>query len=762
MKPIPRALSSRPGKPSASVTTRITTNFNTAVRSPRAANLSTAQCLRAPGPSIEEERLRRAQEEAADRDFLATVLSSKATKRDTRQYFKQFTQPRKPSASVQQAKGEAPHTHGHKQGRLDKLGVNLGSLYGPSKAIEASPIFSRQPRSDTFVEELLETVHVAVVKLRAPQSLDDETLKGIGLTLGQLGRLGLRSAVIVDCDEDESSDFPQQYTPSRRDTILQQAARVAAQIDVHPRAKARVLDSLIGVSPLQGQVACRAAVRGGVEVDNRKLLHSTLSKGIIAVLPPLAFFTETMSTKVVSADDVVLALTRDLAGINPNAAPKDNHVDMTDSERREGFRDHISLDKIIILDTLGGMPANNKRDNAHIFVNLEQEYRDIRRQLSDPTSERVKAPVTASKSARKKTVFGLSNPFSKFVEDEVLPANDRDTSANSSTSISTQPTSRHVKNLDLAQQALTLLPPSSSALITTPSEAANSAFSSTSTGASPGVATRRQKNPLIHNLLTDKPLISSSLPTARLASTPSVNPRFTPSTVLKRGMPLTIIPDPHTNPWTPPGPEGTSLLLDDPRIDFPRLLNLIEDSFQRPLDVRHYLSRIRNKIAGVIIAGEYEGGAILTWETPSPSPSTSASSPDETSDHSRRPPVPYLDKFAVLQRSQGAGGVADIVFNAMVRTCFPDGVVWRSRSDNPVNKWYFERSTGTWRIPRSNWTMFWTGRGVEVGKEEGREGLEWDVDVRGDVGEGRRRWRDYVRVCEGIEASWKNREKAPD
>lgn len=27
--------------------------------------------------------------------------------------------------------------------------------------------------------------------------------------------------------------------------------------------------------------------------------------------------------------------------------------------------------------------------------------------------------------------------------------------------------------------------------------------------------------------------------------------------------------------------------------------------------------------------------------------------------------------------------------------------------DNPVNKWYFERSRGTWKLPDTNWTMFW-------------------------------------------------------
>jgi amino-acid N-acetyltransferase len=95
--------------------------------------------------------------------------------------------------------------------------------------------------------------------------------------------------------------------------------------------------------------------------------------------------------------------------------------------------------------------------------------------------------------------------------------------------------------------------------------------------------------------------------------------------------------------------------------------------------------------------------------------------------------VPYLDKFAVLKRSQGAGGVADIVFNSMVKDCFPDGVCWRSRRDNPVNKWYFERSRGTWKIPNTNWTMFWTTSNLDVDQQK---------------------FSDYESVCKSIEPSW--------
>ena len=362
----------------------------------------------------------------------------------------------------------------------------------------------------------------------------------------------------------------------------------------------------------------------------------------------------------------------------------------------------------------------------HIFINLEQEYNEIRQDLlgngfGDPNMKSSKA--TNPKSSREST---QSNPISKLVESELKPTPFSQTQT--SDAVNARDNRSHLTNLDLLHNVLCLLPPSSSAIVTTPKEAANNNIKGSKPFHVPGVGTRRRRNPLIHNLLTDKPVFSSSLP---------IHPSYdqmgipaTATTFAKRGMPVTIIPDPHLLPWRPPTASSPSIKLSDPRIDMARLVYLIEDSFDRKLDVPHYLSRISDSIAGIIICGNYEGGAILTWEAPMP-----GCSPDRM--------VPYLDKFAVLKRSQGAGGVADIVFKAMVGDCFPNGVCWRSRRDNPVNKWYFERSKGTWKMPKSNWTMFWTTEGVEANSERGV-------------------FADYSNVCRNVTPSWADKKAVVD
>ena len=524
--------------------------------------------------------------------------------------------------------------------------------------------------------------HVALIKLRAPQILRDSIIEGLVRTISQLIRLGLSCIIVVDAQTERVTPGLPSYALSIKRVVTQQTERVVSALEKTQSIKARRLDDLLGHVAAHIEHSSTVKVRGTVEVQHPQLLWRSLNTGIVPVLSPLAFTCDTQRAVNVNPDDVMLAIVRELSGVRqpPTAAPE-NGPSSSLAQPPSGIDVASVLDRIIILDPVGAMPSSKRTDHTHIFLNLEQEYEGAREDVLHNMASRTHVQ-------------------------------------------------QHLDNLDLLRNTLALLPPSSSALLTTPWEAATPTLDETPSDTL-GVQTRRPKNPLIFNLLTDKPLVSSSLPTARMSRGVPAECNHSPPTSLnatfaKRGMPLTMIPDPRKEPWQRPIPGAYHMNLDDPRLDFPRLLNLIEDSFSRPLDVHHYLDRIRNRIAGVIVAGEYEGGAVLTWELP-------PGVPNDGSEGSRARMVPYLDKFAVLKRSQGAGGVADIVFSAMVRSCFPNGVCWRSRRDNPVNKWYFERSAGTLKIPESSWTMFWT-----------------DKDLQHDS----QQWRDYEAVCRTVVPSW--------
>lgn len=574
----------------------------------------------------------------------------------------------------------------------------------PTRAIDQNPVFAQREVEKRLQDAVPEALHLAVVVFRQPHSIDDKCLQGICHTLVQLSRLGMSCVLVVDAPRDQ--DCTQLAAVQQ---AQEQADRFVETIDAFKGHAARRVDGLFGFVDSTQKASSTTRLGGSLHVTFRDLILSPLKKGKIPIVTPIGLDHKQHVNRLVSTDEVVLALTRDLAGLSPVDHVKDDpHIMAHDISQ---MQKQISLDRIIILDPLGATPSRDRPNGSHVFINLEQEYSHIEKELSETSS-------------------GVE---------------------------------RHLDNLKLMRNALALLPSKSSGLLTTPEAVAHSEYRPPAQSQGPRVRTRRQRNPLIHNLLTDKPAFSSSLPSARSPNpyrpVSSAMSNIYSSTLIKRGMPVTIFPDPSVHPWTPPLPGSPGISLSDPAIDLPRLVHLIEDSFNRKLDVQHYLSRIENRIAGIIVAGSYEGGALLTWETP-PDTQSSKLSPDPSLTINTTTPttlarpveeyIPYLDKFAVLRRSQGAGSVADIVFSCMVRDCFPQGVCWRSREGNPVNKWYFERAKGTWKIPGSGWTMFWTTEGVEQPSDGGNLSLPAQADSRG----GDSVFERYQSVCRSVVPSW--------
>ncbi|PGH00900.1 amino-acid acetyltransferase, mitochondrial [Blastomyces parvus] len=667
---------------------------------------------------------RTAKEKLADKDFFFSLLSSASTKREAKSYLSRF-----------KAKNSAPAKDLPEQRGVDYVstnfvqsGVNLGGgVFGMARAVDNHPVFRQEATlesSPSMAAASEERLHIALVKIRGPQLLNDQTLGEVGRTLSQLSLLGMGCCVVID------TGFPQS-DPSWRSRSLEQADRMLAAIDANNDLDSRRLDDVIRLA---------LSSSDALSVSSRGLILSPLRRGRIVVIPPIGYTEETLRAVPIRANDVVLALTKEFTGLSVRARPDDNPHEL--ARMISKLQEEVSVDRLIILDPAGGIPSLKRPSQSHVFVNLEQEFEEIRNELKEGMVAS-DSPATDDQNGKQQQVSSLarSNPFSTFVEREVvsLPREQEVTVSGRPNNIRIPDLETHLDNLELLHSALTYLPPSSSGIITTPQDAANSSSSSRDPSQLSTVATRRQRNPLIHNLLTDKPSHSASLPAGRLgaANNGSSSYNTTPvthSTFVKKGMPLTLFPDPRVHTWKPPINGESQMTLNDPHIDLPRLVQLIEDSFNRKLDVQHYLNRVSDRLAGLIIAGEYEGGAVLTWELP-------PGVPNDGSEESRSRMVPYLDKFAVLKRSQGAGGVADIVFNAMVRTCLPKGVCWRSRRDNPVNKWYFERARGTWKLPGSNWTMFWTTDGVP---------------------ENDRIFRDYEGVCRGIEPSWADNKHVVD
>lgn len=241
-----------------------------------------------------------------------------------------------------------------------------------------------------------------------------------------------------------------------------------------------------------------------------------------------------------------------------------------------------------------------------------------------------------------------------------------------------------LKNLALARTCLAYMPPTSSAVI----------------------VNHRSPSSLIANLITNRPAVSSSLPHALLQGNRKLT-THTP-TLLRRGMDICVVRSVE-------------------EIDRQKMKALLELSFGRILDEAAFYKRLESHLDFVIIAGDYAGAAIVTKEYP---PEASGEGGES------HVPITYLDKFAVLPSHQGDGTV-DFLWVALHDESYglghpfsanPNGgrggkgegrdLVWRSRANNPVNKWYFERSTGHLRV--GDWVLFWCDAEARLRIEEGR------------------------------------------
>lgn len=206
-------------------------------------------------------------------------------------------------------------------------------------------------------------------------------------------------------------------------------------------------------------------------------------------------------------------------------------------------------------------------------------------------------------------------------------------------------------------------------------------------GASALIASHKSPAALIANLITNKPAHSASLPHSLLAEGEGKITPHTP-TLIRKGVPIRVV---------------RSMA----EIDEQKMTRLMEKSFGRIVHPS-YWQRLQSRLDFAIIAGDYAGAAICTREG-------SGTAGDAWT---------YLDKFAVLPSHQGDGTV-DFLWVALRDETFGLGLrdaananegslagvgsgrdlVWRSRADNPVNKWYYERSNGFVTI--GNWKMFW-------------------------------------------------------
>lgn len=364
-----------------------------------------------------------------------------------------------------------------------------------------------------------------------------------------------------------------------------------------------------------------------VSDDNLASIRSALAANEIPVLAPYALFEnetdQTLETLCVRADDVMVALTRDMVV----AACRDDHAAAQGSGGSSSLLSEIvdrEIDmmplRLMVINREGGIPSHARGGDPHLSINLASEYHQIKQSF----------------------VWGRTHPTA-------------------------------LRNLDAISDCLSYMPQTSSGVL----------------------VTHRSPRSLIANLITNKAAHSPSLPHRLLANKKDV--RHTP-TIIRPGLPIKVLQDFST-------------------LDQDKLTALLEASFRRKLNRAAYFARLEQKLDFAIITGDYQGAAIVTKEY----------APEDDASHADA--IAYLDKFAVLPSLQGSGtvdflwgalrdevqglGLLDALNDNGGKGGYGTGrdLVWKSRSNNPVNRWYYERSNGFVRIDTDargiGWELFW-------------------------------------------------------
>ncbi|GAA5974691.1 hypothetical protein JCM21900_001465 [Sporobolomyces salmonicolor] len=617
------------------------------------------------------------------RDFILSVLEAQPSARDSRFYLKNFdpaAQPSRPATSALNDSGEndKPAFPMHDQETPTTAFSKTISTVSPGSNSAVNSVIAEAPKGKTDLADALLTApasrHTALVKVQGPFS--DRQLESIAEGMVYLKRLGLVSIIVMDHEGwgDEEDRIVAMPEEERRRQVIELRGRMKKET----LRFSNMLEEKGGSArPLLEGVLC---VKGAAFEDTLTPIASTSTKPYEASTTDL--FVDSLSgiRSAIRRGEIPvippIALDQSCFSlcVSANDAVRAISHGLADAERQAGLR--YEADARLEHDV----------DLTPVRIMI------INREGGIPSPARGGDPHL---SINLEAEFDYINQT--FVWQD------------------THPTA--LSNLALVRDCLADLPRTASAVL----------------------VSHRSPRSLIANLITNKPAHSPSLHHDLI---PRRNIQHQP-TIVRRGLPIRVCRS-----------------MDD--IDEDALTYLLEESFGKTLDRQPFYDRLRRDLDFCIIAGDYQGVAIVTNERRQPSePPHDRStdppycSPSRSSDPSRAPPddpegIAYLDKFAVLPSLQGDGTV-DFLWGALRDESWGLGLlsalnpnvgglgghgiardlVWRSRSNNPVNKWYFDRSNGFFKIPpprgsKVGFALFWCEAEDRVARfwREEREGKE--------------------------------------
>ncbi|RLV94268.1 Amino-acid acetyltransferase mitochondrial [Spathaspora sp. JA1] len=516
----------------------------------------------------------------AKRNLILSILKSTTTKREARNYLNKYQSQFDFSGldfnkSIKTINDEQSLTKRDSQ----------RELFITRYLNNQNPFINIYDQEDVKLKKV--PLRIAIFKIKFP-SITFQQWKGIAETFKRLLTLGISPIILLDYNHLLTDSF------KHNELYMIEAANKLLNYFGNPTEESELNASVIR--------SLFTHVDNKLSIDSLESVLIPMYQGLVPIIQPIAYDSKSGIQEFISTDQLLYSLASTLV--------------------EKSTPDILSIEKIVMIDPIGGIPSIERNQTSHVFINLYQEYSDI-----------------------------LSELYIGHIEPKI-----RDL---------------HVINLNSMNNVLSFINnhtknDETTGIITTPEIMS---------------VNHDQLNPIIYNVLTDRPIISSSLP-----STNTRTPQLSTS-IIKKGVKVEIYD--QENYYSRKFFTLRNLFRDKV-VDKARLIELLNDSFGKPLDSETYISRINENLATLVIVGDYDGAAIITWE------------------YSQGEKIAYLDKFAIAKKNQGLPGLADIIFKIILQS-HPVELIWRSRKVNPVNKWYFERCCGCMSSPESQWKIFYTG-----------------------------------------------------
>ena len=209
---------------------------------------------------------------------------------------------------------------------------------------QLNPFINVYDKEDVKLQKV--PLRLAIFKIKFTK-ITIKQWKGIAETFKRLITLGISPIIMLDYDHLPLDSYKNNelYMINQGNKMLNYLGRPEEESDL----KVTLLRSLF------------TSHKGVPTLDSLELILIPLYQGIIPIIQPIVYNADLSKQEFLASDKLLLGLSSALI------------------EKRT--TDLLSIEKIVMIDPIGGIPSIERHQTSHVFINLSQEYSDILSEL---------------------------------------------------------------------------------------------------------------------------------------------------------------------------------------------------------------------------------------------------------------------------------------------------------------------------------------------------------------------------------------------